>query len=236
MAFHSNESGSSIHVAHAFTFANTAAREGIATLVAADVGKIAKQTDEDSYWILIEDSPVEWAEITVQGGAGGGVIFYLPSSGGPLETFRGPVRMFDFDQAGGQVIYAKFPIPVSYKAGNQLKLTCGLYITTATTNNVLFRTSTALIQPGTTVLPTTFAAFTNKHTSSNVEKTVPGTPNTTDSIGDIDLTDAIGEINSVAVAPGDELLIELTRATSSESVTATAPARLDRDSFKPTLR
>jgi len=51
-----------IHIAHAFSFANSTARLA-ASVTAADVGKIAQQTDDNSFWILVDNSPVTWSQI-----------------------------------------------------------------------------------------------------------------------------------------------------------------------------
>lgn len=42
-------------------FANTAARTGAVGILPADIGKIAKQTDDGTYWELIDDSPLTWS-------------------------------------------------------------------------------------------------------------------------------------------------------------------------------
>ena len=62
MGFHDDLTGLDIHVIHAFTFADAAARTGATGFVAADVGKVAKQTDDDSYWILTVITPV-WQQL-----------------------------------------------------------------------------------------------------------------------------------------------------------------------------
>lgn len=59
---HSALSGTNIHVPYAWTYADTAAREG-ATLAAADVGKFARQTDDNSIWMLTDDSPLTWIQV-----------------------------------------------------------------------------------------------------------------------------------------------------------------------------
>lgn len=62
MTRHKDLVGVDIHVIHAFTFANAGARTGATGLVAADVGKVAKQSDDDSYWILTAVAPT-WLQI-----------------------------------------------------------------------------------------------------------------------------------------------------------------------------
>lgn len=64
MACHKDLIGGDIHVVHAFTFADETARTGATGLVPTDVGKIAKQTDNDTYYVLVDDSPITWKEIT----------------------------------------------------------------------------------------------------------------------------------------------------------------------------
>lgn len=63
MVRHKNLTGTDIHVIHAFTFADAAARTGATGLVAADVGKVAKQTDNNSYYVLTAITPT-WLELT----------------------------------------------------------------------------------------------------------------------------------------------------------------------------
>ncbi len=57
------------HSVHDFSYADTTAREA-ASLLPADVGRIAVQIDTDTYWVLTDDSPLTWKEITVASGQG----------------------------------------------------------------------------------------------------------------------------------------------------------------------
>lgn len=52
-----------VHVSQAFEYANAAARTGAAGLTADDVGKIARQTDNESFWVLTDHSPVTWSAL-----------------------------------------------------------------------------------------------------------------------------------------------------------------------------
>lgn len=52
-----------IHIVHAFEYADASARTGASGLVSSDVGKVARQLDDDSFWILNDDSPVTWTRI-----------------------------------------------------------------------------------------------------------------------------------------------------------------------------
>lgn len=65
MAKHSNTTGNSIHVIHAFTFVDAIARNA-ATVISTDIGKVAKQSDNDSYHILIDTTPT-WSQLDSSG-------------------------------------------------------------------------------------------------------------------------------------------------------------------------
>jgi len=232
MSKHSEVSIGARHPVHDFTFANTGAREGASGILAADVGKVAKQ-DDGTYWLVQSIGPLTWVEITSQGGGGGGFSFYLPNSGAATEGEVDGFRLFDFAVIGGQSIFAKISVPSTYKTGKQIKLLGGKYVTTVTSGNVFFKAITSLIVDG--VGGTVMGNFTNQHTSTNVEQTVQGVSNTFDPTGDIDLTNGSGQINGQTVNPGNLLLIELIRDVANESSPAAADARLGRDSFAPTF-
>jgi hypothetical protein len=61
-ALHSALTGTNIHVAHRFTYANTATREA-ASPGPGDVGCLALQQDDDSLWLLTDDDPVTWVAL-----------------------------------------------------------------------------------------------------------------------------------------------------------------------------
>jgi hypothetical protein len=72
MALHGESSGQlNVHIPYAFEFADAmdrAAGTGY-TLIPDDVGKFARQLDDDSIWMLTADSPITW--IAVGASAGG---------------------------------------------------------------------------------------------------------------------------------------------------------------------
>ena len=57
MAKHEDVSLGSRHALHNWEYATTIARTGASGFVAGDVGKIARQTDNDTYWVLIATTP-----------------------------------------------------------------------------------------------------------------------------------------------------------------------------------
>jgi hypothetical protein len=66
--YHAELTGTNIHVPHRFTYADAAAREAEAGAVAGDVGCLALQSDDNSLWRLVDDTPLTWALV------GGGQI------------------------------------------------------------------------------------------------------------------------------------------------------------------
>jgi hypothetical protein len=59
-----------LHRAHAFEYADAAARGAAGGFAAVDVGKLARQLDDNSLWMLVDESPATWVQQTA-GGAGG---------------------------------------------------------------------------------------------------------------------------------------------------------------------
>jgi hypothetical protein len=69
-SLHANSTGVNVHIPYAFEYADETEREAATGMVPADVGKFARQLDDNSIWMLTDDSPVAWVAV---GGAGGGV-------------------------------------------------------------------------------------------------------------------------------------------------------------------
>jgi hypothetical protein len=70
MAYHSNEAVGSIHIPYNWTYADSSARTGATGLIAGDVGKFARQLDDNSLWMLINHSPVTWTAVGGDGPTG----------------------------------------------------------------------------------------------------------------------------------------------------------------------
>src|SRR5687768_16636190 len=64
MAEHVDIGTGEIHIAHNYSYADATAREGASSFVSADLGKIARQTDNNSYWVLTATTPV-WVRLDV---------------------------------------------------------------------------------------------------------------------------------------------------------------------------
>ena len=163
------------------------------------------------------------------GGGGSAVIWRLPLANAPFENDSLGLELLDFANTEEQEAYCLLQVPSDYAAGTQIKLIGGSFGLAAASGKVFFKTLTTLIEDASTVLGT----YTNQHTSTNAEVTVPATPSTVKAIGEMDLTTAAGLINAVAVAAGDWLFVKIWRDVSAESSSAAADARLLRFSMTP---
>jgi hypothetical protein len=56
------------HRIQCLEYADSTAREGATGLVSSDIGRVAHQTNDGSFWILVDDSPLTWGAITVASG------------------------------------------------------------------------------------------------------------------------------------------------------------------------
>lgn len=65
-----------IHLIHQWSYANAGARTGASGFVSADIGKVAYQTDNASWWVLTATTPT-WAELTGTGPSGSTSFFDL---------------------------------------------------------------------------------------------------------------------------------------------------------------
>jgi hypothetical protein len=61
MAEHVDISTGEIHIVHNYSYADSTARLAASGFVSADVGKVARQADNNSFWILVDESPITWS-------------------------------------------------------------------------------------------------------------------------------------------------------------------------------
>lgn len=59
--------GPYVHVIHNWTYATAAARTAATAFMSWDVYKIALQSDDNSLWLLLDDSPPTWLQLTGPG-------------------------------------------------------------------------------------------------------------------------------------------------------------------------
>jgi len=187
-----------------------------------------KLTPVDGDFVLIEDSQDTFAKKKVDlanligggGGGGGSFAWGLNEDISPGESLQDGMEVLDFDFESVMAISALVIVPGSYKPGDQITLQNAVFFSADTQDNVLFKGRSTLFKLGEDA-----TAVVNQHVSINAELTLT-TANALTAVGDIDLTDGSGEVNAIAVAPGDILKIELFRDNTNETVSSVEDARL----------
>jgi hypothetical protein len=101
MTWHKDATPPDVHIPYAYSYASQTARENATGLVAADVGKFARQTDDDTIWMLLDESPVTWKFIG--GGVGADTFLGLADTpntysgdGGKLVAVKGTTDGLEF--------------------------------------------------------------------------------------------------------------------------------------------
>jgi hypothetical protein len=64
MALHTNLSTGDVHIVYNWTYADQATREAATGFVLADEGKLARQLDDNTLWMLIDYTSNEWLGVT----------------------------------------------------------------------------------------------------------------------------------------------------------------------------
>lgn len=222
MSRHKTSAATSNHIVQSLVYADQTARLAATGFTSADIGRVALQQDTGQLYALTDDSPITWKEITSQGGGGGGGgEWRTGSAAAPVEATEYDQKVWKFQQGGGQSLYRLYKVPATYTPGVQIKLAINLY-SPDTSGNVLLESLATLVRPGTDAANST----TNQHASTNSALTMDATANKLrEAI--LDLTDATGNINGVAVQPGHEIRVELSRDAAD---TAASEARFVPDS------
>lgn len=146
------------------------------------------------------------------GGGGGSSIIWEEQALAPTASWDNNVKLYLFEQGLTQYLYTVIRVPQSYTAGNQINLRA-LWYSAGTSNNALLQTLTTLIRSEVDAISST----TNQRTSTNAAVTLSaGTANEPQKTV-FDLTDASGQVNSVAVSAGDLLIVRLTRGSDTSA-------------------
>lgn len=64
---HRDFTGATVHVPYTYTYADATARAAATGFIPADVGKFARQLDDNSIWMLIDDTPETWVRVSDTG-------------------------------------------------------------------------------------------------------------------------------------------------------------------------
>lgn len=88
MTFHSKQQPGAIHVVHHFEYDDEAARLAASGFVDDDIGRVARQLDNNSFWILIATTPA-WVQFSATANMFTGLQDTFSSyTGKALETLR----------------------------------------------------------------------------------------------------------------------------------------------------
>lgn len=181
---------------------------------AGNAGRIVYVTDLQTF---LGDNGSSW--VPLGGGGSGGSIKWSEQASAPQKTQINGAEAYIFEDTDSpQYLYTFIKVPQGYTAGRQIRLR-SLWSTALTSGNILFQTLATLIRVGTDPSDDT----TNQRTSTNAATTVNVVANVVTALT-CDLTDASGQINSVAVSPGDLILVRMTRDCATD--TGAGPAYL----------
>lgn len=149
----------------------------------------------------------------VGGGSGlGAFLGFYPNPGdSPIEGEDGAgLKFWEFeDEQVGQILWGFVKVPNTYAPGVQLKLAITVESDEVGSAQLIMQAQTYLIRKDTDAL----SSVTNSET--NTANYSPGSLQAKELL--IDLTDANGEINSIAVAAGDILKVALSKPTDAST-------------------
>ena len=162
---------------------------------------------------------VAWAEVGSGGGGGGGAPTFLPLSGNAMTPFTEYNSEVWLAEAGlSQELFAEVWVPDTYSAGSQIKMYVPWY-SPDVSGTGLIQTVATLVRTGVDAA----SSVVNQRTSTNAAVNLATAPLADKMQSAVcDLSSAIGEINAVAISPGDLILVKLLRGTD----TATSDIRV----------
>ncbi len=211
MSKHSLASLGARHPVHNFVYADASARTGASGFLATDVGMVAKQTDDDTYWVLIATTPT-WTEITSTGGGGGGLQMFrfgpnqalFPSADPAQGTSRNGHPLLAFDDSTDESVTFHGKMSEDYVSGSNLLVRIDWVASTATTGDVKWGVEVERIADG--GLDIDSDSFdTQQFDTDTTDGTSGVTTRTT-----ITLTNAQAD----AIAKGDAFRLRIERDTS----------------------
>ncbi len=171
-----------------------------------NAGRVIYVSDLTSFFF---DDGTTWKALGSGGGGGGGANWQVAQLGGPAENYEYDEKVWLFTTGEAQKLILWCKVPSSYNAGTQIKMNIGLYSPSAA-DTFKFQTVATLVQKNSTAVDST----TNQATDvgpGDFTNTVAKQFRT----GQFLLTNSTGQINSVAVAAGDLIKVELSRVTPS---------------------
>lgn len=211
MAYHKDESGASLHETKITRLngspidLNTEA--SIAGIAAVDIS----DPNNPVFYIANSTTPGDWKKVSGGVGGGGSINFRAgESSPAPVEALEFDQKVFKFASGDDQKLFTSIKIPSGYSPGSQISLK-GLIYSPSAADDILLQSVATLLRTGVDAADST----DNQRTSTNAALTNTLANMVQEMI--LDLTDENGEINSVAVQPGDVIDIALQRGSDSDA-------------------
>jgi hypothetical protein len=146
-------------------------------------------------------------------GGSGGAIAWVEDENAPIPAVENKRRIYQFQAALGQELYAEVRVPDTFAAGSQIRALMTFY-SPDSSNTAHLKSQSTLVRPGTDLITST----TNQRTSTNAAVTLTGGTVNIPQAVILDLTDTSGQINGVAVAAGDLVRIRLYRDAADTAV------------------
>lgn len=183
---------------------------------AAEDGDLYYNTVSDKFRGYVNGAWTVLAPVTA-GGGGGGSLIWIENENAPTTTIINNVLHYVFAAGLSQSLYALITLPSAYVAGVQVFLKVK-FNSADTSGTALMQTVSTLIRDSDVVTSTT-----NQRTSTNSAVTLSGSTQNKNSTVSFDITSSIGEINSVALAAGHQVMVRLTRGTDTATGVLNVP-------------
>lgn len=114
------------HVIHNYTYADATARTSAGGFVAGDVGKVAKQSDNNSYWVLTATTPT-WQELTNVTNTIPNTVFPVVFGNGAAVTGTSAGTQIETNNSLGGLIFPFASTIIGISAGLSASLTAGTF-------------------------------------------------------------------------------------------------------------
>jgi len=155
------------------------------------------------------DNGTAWVAVGSGGGVGAFLSMYPKPGGGPIEGEAGNLAFWEFEDEAAETLVCLLKVPEGYQAGQQIKLAITVESDEAGSAELIMQSVTFLVRENTDSI----TSVTNSETDTAAYS--PASVVARELV--LDLTDASGDINSIAVTAGDLLRIELSKPTDAST-------------------
>jgi hypothetical protein len=172
--------------------------------------KVYQKSDNKLY---ILNSAGGELEIGSGGGGGGSGIVWDESANAPVKSLASTgFSLYSFEAGYSQELYTEIHVPSTYVAGDPIALKIKAY-SISTSGNFLLTAQATLIRAENDDI----ASTTNQRTTTNSAIAMSSSNDSEIQKISLDITDSSGQINGVAVAASDTILVRLYRNTDTDT-------------------